>query len=163
MTSGVGRRLRIWPRSWPARTALTLVIAAAGWGAFLLWISSNNRALCASPFTIASENALLRQGVWTHLLTEAAADRVVAHPGTPQSVNPNDAIDQLRVDAFLGRHPDCCRIYLPGNRNFLSMVIGRLTSPSIVLVFVQGDPTPGIIRSTTYRVDACSANVRKMS
>lgn len=151
------------PFRWPIRLALGLSLAAIVWAGMVLWVARNNRALCAQPFGIASEAALIRQGVWNHLLSEAAADRALAHPGVTQpGFNPTDPIDQRRVDAFLRARPNCCRIYPYGAKGGFQYVVWRLAVPHLVVVFVNDPPPRGITRSTSYRVDACSANVQSM-
>ncbi len=140
--------------------ALAVAMLAGCWTIFVLKLASDHRAFCAGSVTIASEAALIRQGVWNHLLSEAAGDRALARPGVPQPGFDSEApINLPRVEAFLANRPDCCRVLAYGPQSGLGYLAGRVFAPSLMVVHVR-DPRPDVLRSTSYKVDACSSNVR---
>jgi hypothetical protein len=154
--------MRVIPSTPPGKILALLFILAALWVSFILSVARSGRAICVGEMRIASQEALIRQGVWTHLLSEAVTNRLLARTGGSTEVRSGSEIDQARVSTFLASHPNCCRVYPYGPQGGFQYLFRRLTAPSLVSVHVNA-PRSDVLRSTTYRVDACSANVRKMS
>jgi hypothetical protein len=150
---------RLWTISAKDWIVRILLIFAVSWAGFTAWIWNRGSAFCAAPLRIIANDALIRRGVWEHILSDAAGDLALANPGVPQPQITEQPLDDRRVNEFLLSHPNCCRVFYPGNESIPFLIYNRIAHPSKVLVHVNVPPPPGIIRNRTYSVDACSSNI----
>ncbi|MFV0643184.1 MAG: hypothetical protein ACK5NN_01585 [Sphingomonadaceae bacterium] len=152
--------------------AAFIALLCYGWLFFLHQTTGEGRPVCFSNLTQPSREAIIRQGVWSHLQALPAIREVVegraieGSEGNLTRGDPEAPIDLAAVDGFLSKHPDCCRIGAPGEgMGKLNRAAALLYSRQFVYVSVE-DPTlkseaGNQIYGSGYPVDACSDNLEK--
>ena len=158
-------------------TAIALLICAGLFGynryMFLSRNAGAGRPVCMDDLSVASEEAVLRQGIWIYL--QERPDLVMVAQGRSDSdrrrnykrPNPELPIDKLAVDSFLAEQPECCSV--KSNWRMHDQIgLGRtfliIREPNIAWVTVvdktHRSPEGNQIYTHGYKVDACWKNVR---
>jgi hypothetical protein len=138
-------------------------VLVMGWIGFLLLLAQREETICVGSLSVASRQAIIRQGVWSHLQNTDVASLPPGLPPRSYAWNPTIPISLPAVQEFESTHPNCCEVVIPGEKHLITLLWGRLFHPSRAIVFVRPSPKAQTIFNTNYEVDACWENVRKSS
>ena len=122
------------------------------------------RPVCLAKLSQPSRDAIIEQGVWSHLQALPEIRAVVFGDDGVKGGDSDAQIDLVAVDQFLTKYPNCCRIATPGEgmgrvRKTVDLLLGReAVYVSVVNPTLKSEAGNQIYQSG-YRVDACSNNL----